>query len=532
MVIILPKKTSLLKSGFAYWFVAGIFLFALRYFIIIFYGLDFLDESWFLQVVYRVTSGDVLYRDVFFPVTPLSVYVNVLFTTLLGTEILVIRAVGALCFTLIVLLSCRISQQLGSPHRFPILLVIALTVYALPRATSPYSSLASFFFLCCFSGALTWWKDLETESKNHTRRFRLMLTLILSGVSAGLCFASKQNLGLYALTALLLTIAVVSRGKRDIGNKLRFAIPLVLTAFLLSVVAVLLPVAFNGGIEKFVEYGFINKVNYIRFGSESYLNGLMRLVLFLSSPSSIEDLKYIYGNILFFLPPLSLTAISLVWIRARANERILATIVLLFTVAAFMEVFPRANLVHVVYVTPELILGLIYVWHRLKRSIRPHWVLIAQTGLLLWLGIGLGYLILNPFVRAASDKYQFSTLPHFRGAFIDIFQHTQIRNDANALVDLVATEQPVFLLSPNAGFYYLVTELKNPSPFDYPLVTAFGLNGEAEVRDAISSGKIRTVCLDRRKPSPLSPVLLERYIQEHMQRIRRVGFCTLYRARM
>src|SRR5687768_11608301 len=30
------------------------------------------DESWFLQVAYRLATGDVLYRDVFYGATPLS----------------------------------------------------------------------------------------------------------------------------------------------------------------------------------------------------------------------------------------------------------------------------------------------------------------------------------------------------------------------------------------------------------------------------------------------------------------------------
>ena len=39
-----------------------------------FSGVNTRDEAWFLQVVARVADGDVLYGDVFFGSTPLSVW--------------------------------------------------------------------------------------------------------------------------------------------------------------------------------------------------------------------------------------------------------------------------------------------------------------------------------------------------------------------------------------------------------------------------------------------------------------------------
>lgn len=76
--------------------------------------------------------------------------------------------------------------------------------------------------------------------------------------------------------------------------------------------------------------------------------------------------------------------------------------------------------------------------------------------------------------------------------------------------------------------------LKNPTPFDYPLATAFGRKGESEVVAAISRRQICTVCLDSRGLSPLTPlrpVILVRYVQEHMELSRDLGFCTLHRTR-
>ena len=64
-------------------FFYGPILFASGLFVSITRGANMADESWFLQVIHRVTNGDVLYRDVFFGATPLSVYIAWVFTTLL-----------------------------------------------------------------------------------------------------------------------------------------------------------------------------------------------------------------------------------------------------------------------------------------------------------------------------------------------------------------------------------------------------------------------------------------------------------------
>ncbi|MBI4758740.1 MAG: hypothetical protein HY783_07040 [Chloroflexi bacterium] len=95
----------------------------------------------------------------------------------------------------------------------------------------------------------------------------------------------------------------------------------------------------------------------------------------------------------------------------------------------------------------------------------------------------------------------------------------------------ITNGEQLFILSPSAGLYYLVTGLKNPTPFDYPLVTAFGQSGQAEVIAAIKQQRIRSVCLTPLGSDHLKPALLESYVQDNMERSHDIGFCTLYRNR-
>ncbi len=144
-----PANTCSFIVRYGFWFFSGLCLFFLGFFISIADGINMADASWFLQVAHRVTSGDVLYRDVFFGATPLSVYLTALFTTIFGTEILVVKGVMVLCFVLTVLLSCRIVQLLGVTQGFPFIMVMALIVYAPPEC-AVYQPLANLFFMGCF----------------------------------------------------------------------------------------------------------------------------------------------------------------------------------------------------------------------------------------------------------------------------------------------------------------------------------------------------------------------------------------------
>ena len=72
-----------------------------------------------------------------------------------------------------------------------------------------------------------------------------------------------------------------------------------------------------------------------------------------------------------------------------------------------------------------------------------------------------------------------------------------MRAKAEALRELDA-QLPgrTFLLVPDAGLYYLITGMRNPTPYDYPYVTAFGRNGEAQTAAAIRRGEITKVLID------------------------------------
>jgi hypothetical protein len=104
----------------------------------------------------------------------------------------------------------------------------------------------------------------------------------------------------------------------------------------------------------------------------------------------------------------------------------------------------------------------------------------------------------------------------------------QMERDRDA-IRAAAAASPVFLLTDEAGFYYLISGVKNPTSIDYPLVSSMGRNGETKMIQAIKASKTGFVCLKSHGEPLLRPARLESFVRSELQFINRLGFCDLYR---
>jgi hypothetical protein len=84
------------------------------------------------------------------------------------------------------------------------------------------------------------------------------------------------------------------------------------------------------------------------------------------------------------------------------------------------------------------------------------------------------------------------------------------------------------LIATEAGLYYLVTGLRNPTPFDEPHVMNFGVNGQNRVIEDVLARRIRAVCLGP-VGGLLGPELIEQYVRATLRPGEDLGFCTMYR---
>jgi hypothetical protein len=153
------------------------------------------------------------------------------------------------------------------------------------------------------------------------------------------------------------------------------------------------------------------------------------------------------------------------------------------------------------------------------------WILWVPAALLLGLAVG------RPVAAAlGTDGRRPSTLPHFRGPLVTEDTEHRLAEKARALAD-ASGGKPVFVLSTDAGFWYLASGVKNPTPFDIPTMTSVGQSGVAWLLTQLSSRSLMQVCVGNGPPTPLELAEVERYVRGHLQEGPDLGPCTVYRPR-
>jgi hypothetical protein len=482
---------------------AGAFAIALAYACI--KGVNLQDESWFLQVVNRVLSGDVLYRDVAFGATPLSVYASTALASVFGIEVLVVKAVVSICFAISVLACWSIARRLEFGPRRTVACIAALLLYLLPGISAfgaAYTPMAIASMLVCFACVLA--------ASDGNRR-----ALVLGAVAAAVCFASKQNMGVYALAAFL--IVLVGRGR------IRSAVQ-VTGVFAVTTVVLLLPVILNGGLAWLVDYGFTGKGTYMRLGHVSYA---WQVAGILTTLGDIRSLRVFYWEHQFLLPILTLAVLAFAVV-ARGQRDAQTMVVVLFAGAGLASVFPRAEWLHLTVANPFLIIATAHLWPTLRAAMTRRaaslWVWLAGV----WLGAGLVALVCAAALQTKNPQQVWSTLPHFRGVMIERAALVDLEREVGSLRDN-ATEGALFIVGPKAGFYYVLTGLRNPTAFDYPFATTFGKAGEERTARAIREGTIKAACIDPAMPPRFRPLLVETAIRQTMKPERVAGSCHAFR---
>jgi hypothetical protein len=485
------------------------------------------DEAWFLQVARRMVSGDVLYRDVFFGVTPISAYVAAGLVRLLGIEILVVRGMMAASLAAACLLSLRIARQLHLSRTAQALVVLGILAFVpswLPGAGSPYTPLAYVFLLVCWSSFLDWREATAGTRPEAPRRAGWMIAL--AGAFAGLAFVTKQTIGIYTLAALVGAIYLTPPSESDGRLRARAALIAGLS-FVAVAVLFLAPVVLNGGTEKFLEYGFLNRLNYVQAASIPYWENLLVLAKLVRHPAGLADLAWAYWNLQFLLPLIALPLLAVAWWRSGAADRGTTGVLAVFALAALVGVVPRVDLPHMAPAVPALLIILAWCVPRVASHTKPWPRKMAHLLAASFLLLGIGALLAKPVRWLARGDHVFSPIPHFQSVLLDSAFAESILADRQA-IQSVTHGDPVFFLSPSAGLLYLAFERENPTPYDYPLVTTFGLEGEADLFAAFEHKAIPWVCLSTGPSATLAPEALESLVRDRLALVGLLQMCQLF----
>ncbi len=444
----------------------------------------FYDEAWMLQVLDRVLGGEVLYRDVSFGVTPLSVYLLQAVGAFTGAEAWLLRALNALCMLAMAALAVCIARRLGASQAMAGAVAISIAAWMRPWPSANYSYLAQLFLMAAGAAIL--------ESRP-----------VLAGSFAGLAFAAKQNVGLLAL------LFVLSFHRRQWWKPAG--------AFLLMGALPLAPVIATGGGAGLLEFGFLGKTVYLgRAGTLPPVEGAVRMTQFAADRDWVTLLPALlkFAPFVFALAPLVLAFAG--W--REKPLRIAAAL----GIASLAGTAPRLDLDHVRVAVPACLCALACLMVRHVRSPRMAAACLAIPGI----GFGL-HEYGAPLAAIASGAMHPVDLPHYRFVYAAAPQIGEIREQSRQLREM-ASGRDLYLQSPRAGILYLLTGLRNRTPFDYPLVTTFGRDGQRRVIGDFESGHIACAWVETIESAQLAPIELVRYLNTSLAPNATVAGGTLY----
>jgi hypothetical protein len=156
------------------------------------FRLDPLDEGYFIYTSSRVLAGELPYRDFATPYTPGFFYLNALLFRIFGMDVLTLRLSLVVARISLLLLVYLLGRRIMPPAFAALPVLFLLIVDQAPGGWESHpawwSTAALLIAVWCVC------RHLE-QGRNHW--------WLAAGLAAGASFAFKQNLGLFALLALL-----------------------------------------------------------------------------------------------------------------------------------------------------------------------------------------------------------------------------------------------------------------------------------------------------------------------------------------
>jgi len=453
--------------------------------------LNLADDAWFLQLATRVASGDVLYREVYAPVNPLSVWVSAAAVRLFGSTIWVLNAINLAAWTITLLLALLILRELRLPWFAGVPLAAAMLALNAPGACGPgsaYNPIAQAFLVGGMLLSLLWLRAGDASRK------RLLIS-IAGGLVGGLALANKQNLGLLTLAGFVCTTAVVSAWRRRAHEAYLNAGAAILTA--VAVVATFgAVIALQHGLQELLRYGFQGLGTYTKEGTLLYRSGLFGLFRALIPPIALPDVLAAISLSVFLLPILSMGLPAIAWVKTR-DSRCYALFV--WGTVGLLAAYPRWDIPHLQTGTPLMLLAMAGAIHLLARSPRAQHVMFASLTTLS-LGCLAAVIAINGAELARTPLHRLN-VPHFEGAYLRYDDRPEFDlRPAVASVRLLTRlgrERRIVILGYRSGFLYLSSGIKNPTPYDYAAGGIIGRRETWEVLELYKRGKVDAVWLDR-----------------------------------
>ncbi|MFI5046750.1 MAG: hypothetical protein ACHQIG_06770, partial [Acidimicrobiia bacterium] len=480
------------------------------------------DEGWMLWVMDRVAHGDVLYRDVYDVTTPLPAWFGAAVVDVTGSELMVLRLLVAAVVAAMVVTACSIARRAGMQWRGQIVLAVALIACA-----SPMLVFMSFYTACAVLGALLALRALQWLLDRSERGAGTVPPLVWIGVATALSFWCKPNIGLLALAAVVVTLAV--DGGRAWRTSAR-AGGIVLGVFAAVGVVLSTILAATGAWSAFVDQVFREKREYLDVGF-SFATAVERRGDALTSVDPIDTRAIVW---LLVLATPVVVAAALGWACWRARRHLDARLVgfVGFGVVGILGAVPRPGVDHLGSTLPLMVTAAAGAVLSVPEYGPPQ---RARRGLLVASAALAGVaalIVAGAALDTPSSAKLVTDAPYFSGVPVPRVVATRAKRLKAGLAE--HTDGEVFFVRRDAGFLHFLTGTHNPLPYDIAERSDFGSAGEAGVIRRLRNGAAPWVCLEparikRDGTDPLVPRALERWVRANGELTALLPMCDLYR---
>ena len=452
------------------------------------------DEAWILVVAERLAHRhDVLYRDVFFGVAPLPMWLLLTATRRAGVEVAVLRAWNAVASGVLAGATWHlVAGTLGQPWWAALTAVMLVAPAGGPVADQ-----------------MSWYENISRAGV----MFALVAAadgspqaLVLAGAGVGVAGMAKYTVG--AVTApTVLALAWCTATQRvwllgGVGAALAVAVATL--APLARHPGALRSMAFRLGPGKrsFVEHGRISLWHLVRAGSQ---------------PVRLPALAV----------PLALVALVAVVAAAAAGVPSALLWGAITALLAFWScTWPRADSTHLRGGLPFAAVAALMATLAWRHGGGPDLLSPIRLALVPW-AFALSAIGLRSSVARGAFRRPDRVVRGCRGAGCR-FSPEEVR----AL--WVASELAggaAMVLGDDAPLVYLVSGIHDPTPYDYPLASVFGPHGQADVAGRIRSGQITHVVEVDAMPTSMAPVEIDAAVRECTEVVWQEGPVRLRRVR-
>lgn len=427
------------------------------------HNLGFADESYFLYEAKRIRDGEIMYRDIFQYVTPLSSYLMAGLYFLFGTTMTTARATMGVIHGLIALLTYATARALGV--RSGLAAAAGMAHIAIGQPAWPFASWH--WFSSCVASVVLWF--LLRGSGAGTARSAFGL-----GALCGLFLGVQQQRGLIPTVSIGMLLLVEPLTDAWYGSVPSWRSSATKMAMFLSgILTILVPL-----LAIFVALAGFEPVYHalVRFPLENYRASAPYVSWGLVTGLSAAYAAATFPRFLALVPlvlvvPLARMLAALIRRRERALVRQCTTLVL-FAGASILSIWYNNDFIHIAFIAAPFLVcvALVTQW---VLDVLPLRMFAAQrVGAMLALGVAAGLTLhLGSNFRALWARYPYGHETAF--GHLDFLSAYDLR-----LIDTLrarlqrSPSQEIFCYA-NLAFPYLAAGGKNPTPFQHFSATVF-----------------------------------------------------------